>query len=124
MALKTLIAPAEGLLGSAPTELKLRLTGRTGESRVLGIRASKCTIGTSPNCTLRIEDPTADPVECLILRGAERNVVRRFSTGTRLNGREFVDALIGPGDTLQAGDCSIEVLPVAPALGAELAKTR
>ena len=124
MALETLIGPAEGLLGNAPMDLRLRVTRRTGESRTVGIRASKCTIGASPKCTLRIEDPAAQAVECLILHGAARSVVRRFSTGTTLNGRQFTDAPLEPGDTLSMGDCAIEVLPAEADLGKELAKTR
>src|SRR5215469_10368540 len=122
MTLETLIAPTEGLLGSAPTGLKLRLTGRTGQSRVVGISGSKCTIGKSPECTLRIEDSAAEPVQCLILRGAARTVVRRLSNATTLNGREFADAVLRPGDTLRSGACSIEILPADADLGQEPSK--
>lgn len=124
MTIEMLTAPRKGLLGSPPAGLKLRLTRRGHKGRIVNVRGSKCTIGASANCTLRIDGPKVDPLACLVVRGAARTLVRGYSGKVQLNGKPCGDALLKPGDQLQIGSYKIEILPDDLDLGQELARTR
>ena len=46
-------------------------------------------------------------MHCLILRGERQVVVRCWAQDTLLNGQQFVDAVVSPGDCLQVGKAMI-----------------
>jgi hypothetical protein len=91
-------------------ELALRIRGGDYHGRVVRIRASQCTVGSAPDCTLRLSGPGLRPLHCIILRGEAGATVRRWSPDTQLNGRAFSDALLMPGDRLSVGSIELEVL--------------
>ncbi|MGH7138623.1 MAG: hypothetical protein ACREHD_22995, partial [Pirellulales bacterium] len=123
MTLETAAAPGESLLGRAKTSLRFRLVGRDRQTRVVAVEPAKCLIGAAASCTLRLDDNRPDdcrldPFHCWIVRGAAHTVVRRISPAMRLNGRDFSDAVLNPGDRLAIGSYEIEVLPPeSPATG-------
>ena len=53
------------------------------------------------------------PVHCLILRGPNRTVVRRWSPNTRLNRRDFTESELEAGDCLSVGGIDLEVVETA-----------
>ncbi|HQU45955.1 MAG TPA: FHA domain-containing protein [Pirellulales bacterium] len=110
----TTLSPPEGLLGRSSDTLKLRMTDDGGASRIVDVESARCTFGADPRCTVRLDRQGIEPWHCLILHGARRTVVRRLAAQTRLNGREFDDAVLRPGDVLQMGPLSFEVLPSRP----------
>lgn len=91
-------------------ELALRIRGGDYHGRVVRIRASQCTVGSAPDCTLRLSGAGIRPLHCIILRSDEGAAVRRWSPDTQLNGRAFSDALLMPGDRLSVGPIDLEVL--------------
>lgn len=96
---------------AAPTsELALRIRGGDYHGRIVRIRASQCTVGSAPDCTLRLSGPGLRPLHCIILRNDAGVTVRRWSPDTQLNGRAFSDALLMPGDRLGIGPIELEVL--------------
>src|SRR5882672_5352172 len=96
----TLALDPHTLLGQSPGELTLRVRGGPQDQQIIHLAAAKCTIGSGPRCTLRLRADGVSPMHCLILRGAEQTIVRRWSADTRLNGRAFTDAPLVPGDLL------------------------
>lgn len=104
----TLDAPPP--LTAVAGELALRIRGGDYHGRVVRIRASQCTVGSAPDCTLRLSGPGLRPLHCIILRGEAGATVRRWSPDTQLNGRAFSDALLMPGDRLSVGSIELEVL--------------
>jgi hypothetical protein len=64
-----------------------------------------------------------DEVHCLILRGPNGAVIRRWSPDTRLNGRTFTNAPLSAGDRLSIGWLELEVVATgeiaAPSPGAD-----
>lgn len=91
-------------------DLVLRIHGTSRDGQILRLKASKCTIGSSAQCTLRLHAPGVAPVDCLILRGRKRAIVRRWSPRVRLNGQAFADAELFRGDRLGIGPLELEVL--------------
>ena len=100
------------LLGNPGGELALQIRGGEHDGRVLKLSATKCTIGSAPDCTLRLHGGIFQPVHCLILRGATGTGVRGWAPDTRLNGRPFVDAPLGVGDYLSIAGLDFEVISV------------
>lgn len=98
------------LLGKPEGELALRIRGGQLHGRVVRVRSLKCTIGSGPDCTVRLVAPNVRPLHCLILRGEAGAVVRRWSPETFLNGRAFSDALLCAGDRLQVGPIELEIV--------------
>ncbi len=99
------------LLGQAPQELALRVCGGLRDGHVVRLTAPRCSVGSSDRCTLRLRGPGIRPLHCVILRGAERTVVRRWSPDTLLNGRDFADAELQTGDQITIGPILFEVVP-------------
>ena len=93
------------------------------EGELIRLAAAKCTLGSSPDCTLRLQAAGVQPVHCLILRGPRQTIVRRWSDQTRLNDRPFADAPLKVGDRLAIGPFELEVMngtaPSVPLPGAE-----
>jgi hypothetical protein len=102
--------PHHGLLGGVSSDLVLRVCGGEHDGRVLRLRSPKCTIGSGANCTLRLRSTGILPIHCLILRGLNGAVIRRWSPGTLLNGGAFVDAPLHAGDRISVGHFEMEVL--------------
>ena len=59
---------------------------------------------------MRLRGAGVRGLHCLILRGAERTIVRRWSPDTRINDRPFTDAVLLPGDRLALGGIELEVV--------------
>jgi hypothetical protein len=91
-------------------ELTLRICGTAHDGRLVRLRGAKCTIGTDRQCTLRLKASGVSPLHCLIIRSAERTIVRRWSVETRLNGRDFSEAILQIGDRLKVGTVEFEVV--------------
>ena len=100
------------LLGNPGGELALQIRGGEHDGRVLKLSATKCTIGSAPDCTLRLHGSIFQPVHCLILRGASGTGIRRWAPDTRLNGRPFLDAPLSVGDNLSIAGLDFEVIAV------------
>lgn len=97
-------------LDPAIGDLVLRVCGSARHGQIVRLRSAKCTIGSGPRCTLRLRAGGVQPVHCLIVRGSDRTVIRRWSPDTRLNGRAFTDAELVGGDRLSIGAIELEVL--------------
>ena len=98
--------------GTDPRRRGLWLSVRGGQhdGRRIRLVGAKCTVGSAPSCSLRLEAPGVHPVHCLIIRGSRGTVIRCWSGDTRLNGREFDDSWLQPGDRLSVGQIELEVL--------------
>lgn len=70
----------------------------------------KTTIGSSPRCNIRIQQPGVQPLHCLILLDADGLSVRRWAGETVLNGQRLEESSIGPGDCLQVGPVELEIV--------------
>ena len=111
---------SSSVIPSAPGFLVLRVRGSTRDGQVVRLQSPKCTIGSGPNCTLRLRADNIGAVHCLILRGPSRTVVRRWSPDTRLNGRNFTESVLQAGDCLSIGAIDLEVVETAqPGLPSE-----
>ena len=104
----TLSSPA--LMDAATGDLVLRVCGSSRDGQIVRLKSTKCTVGSGPQCTLRLRARRVRPLHCLIVRGAGGTVVRRWSPDTRLNGRAFDDADLLPGDRLNIGGIELEVV--------------
>jgi Inner membrane component of T3SS, cytoplasmic domain len=98
------------LLGQPSDELALRVSGGPRDGHVVRLASPRCSVGSSDRCTLRLRGPGIRPLHCVILRGAERTVVRRWSPDTLLNGRDFADAPLSVGDQLTIGPILFEIV--------------
>lgn len=106
---------ASRVLSSPPGELVLCVRGPDRVGQVVRLRSAKCSIGSGSRCTLRLDARGVRPVHCVLLRGAERTVVRRWAPDTRLNGNAFADAELRPGDRLSIGPVELDVLATGAA---------
>lgn len=96
--------------GASRVQLRLRADGQLVE-----LPPGKTTIGSSPRCNVRIQQPGVQPVHCLIVHGPEGLTVRSWARDTRLNGVSFVESSLGLGDCLSLGPIELEVIdPQAP----------
>lgn len=98
------------LLGASHGPLELRVVSTHLAGQSVQLNSAKCTIGSGSRCTLRLQARRVEPVHCLILRGENGTVIRRWSPHTRLNGAAFTDALLQPGDRLTIGPIELDVV--------------
>ncbi len=112
MTATTLAIESPPLLDTSTGDLVLRLSSSSRDGQIVRLRSAKCTIGSAPQCTLRLVACGVAPVHCLLLRGPAATVARCWSADTRLNGASFDDAVLSCGDRLSIGPIELEVLEV------------
>ncbi len=98
------LAPGPG------AELVFRVRAPSRQGQIVRLRSPKCSVGSGPQCTLRLRARGVRAVHCLILRGRAATLVRRWAPDTRLNGRAFLDQPLEPGDLLSIGPVDLEVV--------------
>src|SRR5262245_33885426 len=85
------IRPALGSQDTAVGRIQLR---RRASGQVFDLPAGKATIGSSPRCNVRIEQPGVQPLHCLISDGPDSLRVRSWVADTALNGKPFEEAAL------------------------------
>jgi hypothetical protein len=91
-------------------EMVLRVRAGRQQPRLIRIQSPKCTIGSSPGCTLRLRGAGLGPSQCWILRGSSASIVRRLRGPAMLNGAQFTEAPLKVGDRLQLGAVELEIV--------------
>jgi hypothetical protein len=91
-------------------ELALRICGTRRDGQLIRLRSDKCSIGSGPQCTLRLRARGVLPMHCLVVRGSAATIVRRWATDTRLNGRSFDESELVAGDRLSLGPVELVVV--------------
>ncbi|MCX7428357.1 MAG: hypothetical protein NTW96_22345 [Planctomycetia bacterium] len=109
-------------------QLVLQIRGHGRDGQIVRLQSHKCTVGSGQSCTLRLATRGVQPLHCLILRGPNATIVRRWSPDTRLNGHAFSDAPLSAGDCLSIGPIELEVLQTtaspSPTQSAQTAKNQ
>lgn len=90
----------------APLRLTVRDSGCDG--RTVTVRTEICVIGSNDDCNLRLS-PSAPDYVCELIRGTWGTTVRRRCDAVKLNGGDFDEATLQPGDRLSAGAVDIVV---------------
>lgn len=90
--------------------LRMRIIGTGHNGQIISVQSAKVTIGSSRQCTVRLRSPHVAPMHCLILRGPNQCVVRRWTENTCLNHATFEDSPLRPGDRLTVGPIEMEIL--------------
>ncbi len=103
-------AGLSALLGSPSGRLALRFRNSNHAGEVIALSGGKCTIGAGHACTLRLEHKQFARLECLILRGGQRTVVRSWQGQARINDRPVVDGTLKAGDRLGIGSLEWDVV--------------
>ena len=93
--------------GATAGRIQLRLRA---DGQVLELLPGKTTIGSSPRCNVRIEQPGVQPLHCLIVDGPEGLRVRSWVANTTLNGVPFEESALAVGDCLSLGSVEFEVV--------------
>jgi hypothetical protein len=94
--------------GSEP--LQLQIVGTQRHGHVVEIPASRCTMGSAADCTVRLRAAGVRPIHCVIVRGIDGRIVRSLSADTWLNGRIFREQSLRAGDRLRLGPIEFVVL--------------
>ena len=89
--------------------VRLRVSSAGEADRYVNVPLGKTTVGSSPRCNIRIQEPGVQPLHCLIVREATGLSARRWAAGTRLNGQPFDEAALHAGDRLTVGSVELEV---------------
>lgn len=98
-------------------QLRLRADGQLFE-----LLSGKTTIGSSPRCNVRIQQPGVQPVHCVIMDGVEGLTVRRWAGNAKLNGKTFEESTLNSGDCLIIGPAELDIVdPLAAAPPVEAA---
>ena len=87
----------------------LRVHGPTLDY-LIDLPRGKTTIGSSPRCNIRIQEPGVQPLHCLIFGEGHRLTVRRWAADALLNGQQFEESPLAVGDHLSLGPVDLEVV--------------
>ncbi len=68
---------------------------------------ARVSIGSDPDCDLRLLDPAVARMHALIVVGQSKTVIRGLAEGIMLNGAPLTEAEIQPGDMLRVGDSQV-----------------
>jgi serine/threonine-protein kinase len=83
-------------------------------------------IGRSPECTIRLEDPAASRVHCQLSFEGERTLLQDAGSrwGTTVNGENIDGHELQPGDVLGIGETELRYEPEASPIAATMAPVR
>lgn len=97
--------------------IELRVIRDGAPARRLRINATRCTFGSGEGCTVRLSDSSLQPLHAVILREAERVLIRSHSAAIEVNGQLVSEAQLDCGDVFRLGSYRFETLslPIAPA---------
>ena len=110
------------MLGGTTGEFLLKVTAGSQIGRLVRLSSAKCTIGSAGYCTLRIHGVEIEPVQCVVLHGPQKSIIRRWAGSTLLNDRSFDDAPLKAGDRLAFGSVEFQVMSL-PGKAADVAGT-
>ncbi len=110
------------LLGEPVGKLVLEIDKGDGRSQTFHVSGAKCAIGADERCEIRLKGTGVRPVHCVILRGDDRTIVRRWAGNTWLNGRPFDDTTLRKGDELRLANLCIHVVEGGPGAPAGIKK--
>jgi len=102
----------DGLDRSAITfddSIDFRVT-RGGNARRLRIRTNRCTLGSGEGCTVRLDDASLRPMHAVILRDANRVLLRAYSVPIDVNGHVTGETFLHVGDCFVLGSYQFELL--------------
>lgn len=101
-----------GLLGAPSGDLRFKLSWDAGrKSELIRLSTQKATVGSDPNRSVCLVGADVAPLECLVLHGAARDVVRWFDAAAAESGRDvFEDEVIAPGEQLRVGLAELEIV--------------
>ncbi len=98
---------------TACSGIRMRISYPGQSGQLADLLFGKTTIGSSPRCNVRIQQPGVHPVHCLIFAGENSVKVRRWAADTMLNGVPFEETGLNIGDILSIGSVDIEILDAA-----------
>jgi hypothetical protein len=90
--------------------LTLKILGGMRDGQLVRLNSPKCTVGSDRRCTFRLRGERILPLHCLIIRGRQATVIRRWSSDTTVNGHSFLDAPLSVGDRLSIGPVQLEIV--------------
>ena len=93
-------------------KLVLLMSGNGKSRGCMRLSERNVLIGSSPNCTVRLQSPGVKDFQCQIIQGKLQTIVRNLSPDTRLNDQSFTEAWLKPGDRISCGQMDINVLEV------------
>jgi hypothetical protein len=89
--------------------LRLQVIGTSRHGQIVEVASTRVTIGSGPQCTLRLRAPGVQPFHCLIVREPTGTFARALSGETLLNGEKFREELLQPGDRLRVGCVELQI---------------
>ena len=89
--------------------MRLRVCSGNAAEQLIQLRFGKTTIGSSPRCDVRIQQPGVRPVHLLIARETDGLSVRSWASDSQLNGVPFQEAPLKPGDCLTFASVELEI---------------
>ncbi len=108
-----------------PTQcLTLRIEGTERHGQEVRISGPNCTIGSAPECTLRLRAPGVQPLHCRIIQSLGTARIESLAETTWLNCETFDTARLEPGDRLKIGPIQFLILAVGTAIGSEIAQPK
>lgn len=89
----------------------LTITSGDLQGQKIDIDKDEITIGRSDQNDISFDDPAASGKHCVIMRSGNRYTIKdlRSTNGTRLNGRNIVEARLKPGDVITVGVADMTV---------------
>lgn len=118
-------AAAEQTLGNPMTvhttgAIEFRVIRPGTPSRRLRLTGNRYTFGSGEGCSIRLEDPALRPMHAVLLRDAQRVLMRAYSVPLEYNGERVAETDLRVGDIIRMGDYRFELLtlPSDPAAAA------
>ena len=81
--------------------------------RRLRLTGNRYTFGSADGCSIQLNDPSLRPMHAVLIRDANRILVRAYSVPLELNDTRTTEASIQAGDVIRLGAYSFELLPTA-----------
>ena len=94
------------LLGS----IEFRVVRNGTAARRMRINTTRCTLGSGEGCTVRLNDPSLRPMHAVLLRDANRVLLRAYTVPIEVNGHLTGETFLHIGDSFILGSYQFELV--------------
>ncbi|TWU43370.1 hypothetical protein Q31b_24090 [Novipirellula aureliae] len=98
------------LSAAAKDAIEFRVTSPGAPNRRLRLTGNRYTFGSAHGCSIQLADQTLRPMHAVLIRDAQRILVRAYSVPIEINSVRTTEAALCVGDTLRLGDYRFELL--------------
>ncbi|WDQ19254.1 FHA domain-containing protein [Rhodopirellula sp. P2] len=99
-----------GTMWNQEGAIEFRVRCKDHPTRRLRLAGARYTLGNGVGCSIRLDDPTLRPLHAVLIRDAQRILIRAYSIPLLINNVRVTEGILQQGDVLGLGNYEFELV--------------